>query len=62
MSGRNPGWKVWRKPEPTSLAEFPKRQADDADGRGMPGTAVMKSYIEAVDATGYEWPFTYSLE
>ena len=45
-----------------SLAEFPKRQADEADGRGMPGTAVMKSYIDAVDATGYEWPFTYSLE
>jgi TRAP-type C4-dicarboxylate transport system substrate-binding protein len=45
-----------------SLASFPAQQAADADGRGMPGTEVMKAYIAAVDATGYEWPYTYSIE
>lgn len=45
-----------------SLAGFPKQQAKDADGRGMPGTEIMKAYIAAVDATGYQWPTTYSFE
>ncbi|NKB52852.1 MAG: hypothetical protein GKR97_11605 [Rhizobiaceae bacterium] len=44
-----------------SLAGFPSRQAKDADGRGMPGTEVMKNYLEAVNATGYKWPHPYSL-
>jgi len=46
----------------TSLAEFPGKQAKDADGRGMPGTEVMTNYLEAVDATGYTWPHAYSLD
>lgn len=46
----------------TSLAEFPGLQARDADSRGMPGTAVMTSYLEAVAASGYEWPYAYSLD
>ena len=45
-----------------SLAGFPSRQAKDADGRGMPGTEVMKNYIEAVDASGYKWPHAYTVE
>ncbi|MEM9394098.1 MAG: C4-dicarboxylate TRAP transporter substrate-binding protein [Pseudomonadota bacterium] len=45
-----------------SLASFPGQQAADADGRGMPGTEVMQAYLEAVAATGYEWPFEYTLE
>lgn len=45
-----------------SLAEFPARQAKDADGRGMPGTEVMAAYLEAVAATGYVWPYAYSLD
>lgn len=45
-----------------SLASFPGQQAADADGRGMPGTEVMKAYLDAVAATGYEWPFEYTLE
>jgi C4-dicarboxylate-binding protein DctP len=44
-----------------SLASFPGQQAKEADGRGMPGTEVMNAYLKAVDATGYEWPHTYSL-
>ncbi len=45
-----------------SLASFPGQQAADADGRGMPGTEVMQAYLDAVAATGYEWPFEYTLE
>ena len=45
-----------------SLAGFPSRQAKDADGRGMPGSEVMKNYIEAVNATGYKWPHAYTVE
>lgn len=45
-----------------SLAEFPGVQARDADGRGMPGTDVLNSYLRAVAATGYDWPHAYSLE
>jgi len=45
-----------------SLAEFPAKQAKEADGRGMPGTEVLNAYLEAVNATGYQWPHTYSLD
>ncbi|MFC5584645.1 C4-dicarboxylate TRAP transporter substrate-binding protein [Nitratireductor kimnyeongensis] len=45
-----------------AMAEFPKRQADDANGRGMPGTAVMTSYIQAVRDSGFEWPYEYEVE
>lgn len=49
------GWAV-------SLAEFPSVQAKEADGRGMPGTEVMKAYLAAVAGTGYAWPFEYTIE
>ncbi len=49
------GWAV-------SLAEFPSVQANEADGRGMPGTEVMKAYLAAVAETGYAWPFEYTIE
>lgn len=49
------GWAV-------SLAEFPGKQAKEADGRGLPGTEVMTNYLDAVAATGYEWPHTYELK
>ena len=45
-----------------SLASFPSQQAKEADGRGMPGTEVMKAYLAAVDATGYPWPYVYTIE
>jgi len=46
----------------SSLTEFPAKQASEADGRGMPGSEVMKAYLKAVDATGYSWPFTYEIK
>lgn len=46
----------------SSLTSFPNQQAKDADGRGMPGSDVLKTYLEAVSATGYEWPVVYEIE
>jgi len=45
-----------------SLAEFPGKQAAEADGRDMPGTEVMGNYLQAVGETGYEWPHKYELK
>ena len=45
-----------------SLVEFPKKQAADAESRGMPGLKVMQSYLDASKANGYEWPVDYALE
>lgn len=45
-----------------SLTGFPQLQATEADGRGMPGSEVMKAYLAAVVAAGYEWPVSYSVE
>ncbi len=45
-----------------SLAEFPGKQAKEADGRDLPGTEVMTNYLEAVAATGYAWPHEYKLK
>ena len=45
-----------------SLAGFPSEMAKDADGRGMPGTEVMKAYLGAVEKLGYDWPVDYVIE
>ena len=45
-----------------SLAEFPGKQAKEADGRGLPGSEVMSQYLDAVAATGYTWPHSYELK
>lgn len=45
-----------------SLASFPQQQTDEANGRGMPGTDVMKAYISAIGETGYMMPVEYSVE
>jgi C4-dicarboxylate-binding protein DctP len=45
-----------------SLIGFPQLQATDANGRGMPGTEVMNTFIAAVAATGYSWPISYDVK
>ena len=45
-----------------SLTAFPQTQAADADGRGMPGSQVMQAYLDAVTASGYDWPVDYTIE
>ena len=45
-----------------SLRDFPNQMAKEADARGMPGTEVLRSYIEAVARSGYEWPVEYRID
>ena len=45
-----------------SLSDFPNRMAKEADSRGMPGTEIIRSYIELVTQSGYDWPVEYAIE
>jgi len=45
-----------------SLAAFPGEMAADANGRGMPGTDVMKAYLQAATDLGFDWPLDYVIE
>ncbi|MEP5155368.1 C4-dicarboxylate TRAP transporter substrate-binding protein [Planktotalea sp.] len=45
-----------------SLADFPKLQTAEAEGRGLPGKAVMQAYIDASKDVGHVWPVDYALE
>lgn len=45
-----------------SLSDFPNQQAKEANGRGMPGSEVLKAYLDAVAASGYEIPVEYVIE
>ena len=45
-----------------SLAGFAQKQATEADGRSMPGVAVMQSYLDAVTKSGYQWPVDYQVK
>lgn len=45
-----------------SLADFPKLQTAEAEGRGLPGKAVMQAYIDASKEVGHNWPVDYALE
>jgi len=45
-----------------SLSGFPDRMAKEADARGMPGSEVLRSYIELVSQSGYEWPVDYTID
>lgn len=45
-----------------SLRDWPNEQAQDANGRGMPGTEVMRADIENSEEAGYEWPVRYEIK
>jgi C4-dicarboxylate-binding protein DctP len=45
-----------------SLAEFPREQAKEADGRGMPGTETLNAYLRAAAEVGHNWPHPYALD
>ncbi|MEL6522440.1 MAG: C4-dicarboxylate TRAP transporter substrate-binding protein [Pseudomonadota bacterium] len=45
-----------------SLAEFPKLQAAEAEGRGLPAMEVMQAYIDAAKEVGHDWPVEYKLQ
>ena len=45
-----------------SLSDFPNEMAKEADSRGMPGSEVLRTYIQAVTQSGYEWPVPYVID
>ena len=45
-----------------SLTDFPQQQATESNGRGMPGTEVITTYLKAVADTGYQMPVDYAVE
>ena len=51
-----------RKDWAESLASFPNQMAKDADARDMPGSEILRDYIEAVSLSGHEWPVSYVIE
>lgn len=65
---RNAGAEIRRLPPAVraswaaSLIDFPNDMAKDADGRGMPGSEVMRAYIDEVSRRGYEWPVKYVIK
>jgi hypothetical protein len=36
--------------------------AEEADARALPGSEVLRTYIEAVNQSGYEWPVDYRID
>lgn len=45
-----------------ALPEMPGKNAKEADAKGMPGTKVIKRYIELQKAAGYAFPRDWKLE
>jgi TRAP-type C4-dicarboxylate transport system substrate-binding protein len=45
-----------------SLKGFPDQMAKDADARGMPGSQVMRDYIEVARRHGTDWPVDYTID
>ncbi len=45
-----------------SLLDFPDNMAKEADARGMPGSEVLRTYIDLVTRSGYQWPVTYEIK
>ena len=45
-----------------SLRNFPNDMAKEADSRGMPGSEVVRTYIDLVTQSGYQWPVDYVIE
>ena len=68
MNLRNAGAAIRQLPDDVrtswakSLAEFPNRMAKEADQRSMPGSEVIRSYIDEVSLSGYKWPVEYVID
>jgi TRAP-type C4-dicarboxylate transport system substrate-binding protein len=45
-----------------SLVDFPNSMAREAESRGMPGSAVLRTYIDLVTQNGHEWPVEYHID
>lgn len=62
------GAKIRKLPEDTrvewakSLAEFPRRMAKEADGKGQQGTLILKTFMNEIKAAGVKLPVEYNLD
>lgn len=45
-----------------SLKDWPKKMAKDLDGKGLPGSKVLRLTLEAAEKHGYKWPVRYKLK
>lgn len=45
-----------------SLKDFPNDMAKDADSRGMPGSEIIRSYIQIISDSGHDWPIDYVID
>jgi len=36
--------------------------AQEVNRQGMPGTAIMKTYISELEKRGYEFPYAYQID
>lgn len=45
-----------------SLKSFPNSMAREANARGMPGSQVLRSYIEIARERGHDWPVAYEID
>lgn len=44
------------------LVPFAQAQAKEADDRGLPGTEVIKTYVQKVSESGYQWLVPYEID
>lgn len=62
------GAKVRTLPEATraewakALAEFPRRMAKEADGKGQQGSVILKAFLAEIKAAGVKMPFEYKID
>lgn len=45
-----------------SLNNFPNAMAQEANSRGLPGTEILRTYIEAIEQSGYQLPVPYNID
>lgn len=46
----------------SSLARFPNDMAQEANRRGMPGSIIMKAYLDEITKRGHRWPVSYEID
>jgi C4-dicarboxylate-binding protein DctP len=45
-----------------SLRNFPNAMAQEANSRGLPGTAILQTYIHLIQQSGHELPVAYEID
>jgi hypothetical protein len=44
------------------LPNIPQQEADEANAKGWPGTAVIRGYIEGLEADGFKFPRRWTVK